>query len=77
MTIQPSTPLRTDLAHAAWRASRHSASNGGQCVEVADHLPRQPPGLLAVRDSRQPAGPALFLTPVAWASFTGRLRRLT
>jgi hypothetical protein len=39
--------------------------NGGQCVEVARNLP----GIVAVRDSKNPAGPALVFTSDAWAAF--------
>jgi hypothetical protein len=38
-------------------------------VEVAVNLP----GVVAVRDSKDPAGPALTFTPDAWRAFTGRL----
>ncbi|SCL34216.1 protein of unknown function [Micromonospora pallida] len=54
-----------DLASARWRKSTRSAGNGGECVEVADNLP----GLVAVRDSKDPAGPALTFTPAAWTTF--------
>jgi hypothetical protein len=56
---------------AGWRKS--SYSNGGQqgsCVEVA----RNRPGIVAVRDSKNPHGPVLPLSPDDWASFTARLR---
>ncbi|MEV7969620.1 DUF397 domain-containing protein [Sphaerisporangium sp. NPDC088356] len=53
-----------------------SGNSGGNCVEVAGNLP----GLVAVRDSKNPAGPALVFTPGEWTTFlggvkTGRLRR--
>jgi hypothetical protein len=48
-----------DLTHAEWRKSSRSGGNGGQCVEVACNLP----GIVAVRDSKDPAGPALAFTP--------------
>ncbi|MBQ1028231.1 DUF397 domain-containing protein [Micromonospora sp. C95] len=54
-----------DLTRAAWRKSSRSNSNGGACVEVADNLP----GLVAVRDSKDPAGPVLGFTPAAWRAF--------
>ncbi|MEU8259485.1 DUF397 domain-containing protein [Micromonospora sp. NPDC048999] len=34
-------------------------------VPVADNLP----GLVAVRDSKDPTGPALAFTPTAWRTF--------
>lgn len=55
----------TDLAGARWRKSTYSGSNGGNCVEVADNLV----GMVAVRDSKDPAGPALTFTPAAWTTF--------
>ena len=60
-----------DVTGSAWRKSSYSGSNGGACVEVANNLP----GLVAVRDSKDPAGPALTFTPDAWRAFTSRLRR--
>ncbi len=57
------------LFRAVWRKSSRSASNGGQCVEVARNLP----GLVAVRDSKHPGGPALIVMPAAWSAFTRRV----
>ncbi|WP_433130306.1 DUF397 domain-containing protein [Micromonospora sp. CA-240977] len=59
-----------DLRGARWRKSTRSGSNGGECVEVADNLP----GIVAVRDSKDPHGPALTFTPTAWAAFLGTTR---
>lgn len=39
--------------------------NGGQCVEVADNLS----GVVGVRDSKDPTGPALVFGPAAWRAF--------
>jgi hypothetical protein len=55
--------MTVDLSGARWRKSQKSASNGG-CVEVADlgtHV--------AVRDSKNPAGPTLVFTPHEWDCF--------
>ncbi|MDG4783216.1 DUF397 domain-containing protein [Micromonospora sp. WMMD961] len=54
-----------DLTNARWKKSTRSGTSGGDCVEVADNLP----GLVAVRDSKDPAGPALTFDPQAWKSF--------
>ncbi|SCE66973.1 protein of unknown function (DUF397) [Micromonospora viridifaciens] len=54
-----------ELTGARWRKSSRSSGNGGACVEVADNLP----GLVAVRDSKDPTGPALTFTPTAWRTF--------
>ncbi|MER7211038.1 DUF397 domain-containing protein [Streptosporangium sp. NPDC000239] len=43
------------LSNAEFRKSSLSGANG-QCVEVATNLP----GLVAVRDSKNPSGPALM-----------------
>jgi hypothetical protein len=55
------TNLQRELTDAAWRKSSRSGS-GDQCVEMA----ALSSDLRAVRDSKDPAGPALVLTPSAW-----------
>ncbi|TDD16686.1 DUF397 domain-containing protein [Nonomuraea diastatica] len=57
--------IRADLSQAAWRKSSYSGGNGGNCVEVASNLP----GLVAVRDSKNPNGPALIFTPTERDAF--------
>ena len=52
-----------DLTQAHWRKSSYSSANGA-CVEVADL-----PAAIAVRDSKDPAGPKLIFTRDAWAAF--------
>ncbi|MFF5214680.1 DUF397 domain-containing protein [Micromonospora sp. NPDC000442] len=59
-----------DLTGARWRKSTRSGGNGGECVEVADNLP----GVVAVRDSKDPHGPALTFTPTAWTTFIALTR---
>jgi Domain of unknown function (DUF397) len=56
-----------DLSRAAWRKSSYSASNGGQCVEAALNLP----GIVAVRDSKDPDGAKLMCTAAQWRAFLG------
>jgi hypothetical protein len=65
------SPQHADLSPAVWRKSSYSASNGGQCVEVARNLP----AIVAVRDSTDPDGARLILTPAAWAAFVDHVRR--
>ncbi|MBL6276082.1 DUF397 domain-containing protein [Micromonospora fiedleri] len=60
----------TDLTDAIWRKSTRSGGNGGDCIEVAANLP----GLVAVRDSKDPTGPALTFSPAAWAAFVTMAR---
>lgn len=54
-----------DLSTAAWRKSSYSNTQGGECIEVADGVP----GLVPVRDSKDPHGPALVFPAAAWAGF--------
>lgn len=62
--------MNVDLSSAQWRKSSYSSGAGGNCLEVATNLP----GLVAVRDSKNPAAPALLLTPAQWCTFTANLR---
>jgi hypothetical protein len=75
-----------DLTGASWRKSSYSASNGGDCVEVAEvwrkssysggnggncvEVARALPAAIAVRDSKDPDGPKLIFTPADWTAFT-------
>ena len=54
-----------DLSAATWRKSSYSNGEGGSCVEVADGFP----GLVPVRDSKDPQGPALVFPVESWAAF--------
>ncbi|TCB97131.1 DUF397 domain-containing protein [Micromonospora zingiberis] len=58
-----------DLTGADWRKSTRSSSNGGDCVEVADNLA----GVVGVRDSKDPSGPALAFGPTAWRAFVAHV----
>jgi hypothetical protein len=59
-----------DLTRAQWRKSSYSNGNGGACVEVAPNLP----GVVAVRDSKDPDGPKLIFEPAQWAAFTSGVK---
>jgi len=53
----------------SWRKSSYSTSNGGDCIEVAS-APRR----VAVRDSKDPHGPALAFSRPGWQAFTRRVK---
>jgi predicted secreted Zn-dependent protease len=57
-----------DLCGASWRKSTRSSGDGA-CVEVATLH-----SATAVRDSKDPAGPALIFIPTQWAAFTAGIR---
>jgi Domain of unknown function (DUF397) len=59
-----------DLSRAVWQKSSYSGGNGGQCVEVARNLR----GVVAVRDSKDPAGPRLVCAASEWRAFIARAR---
>ncbi|MFD9685769.1 DUF397 domain-containing protein [Kitasatospora sp. NPDC059088] len=54
---------------ADWFTSSYG-SNGGQCVEVSGSMP----GLVPVRDSKDPQGPRLAFPADAWRSFLTAVR---
>jgi hypothetical protein len=58
-----------DLCRAAWQKSSHSGGNGGQCIEVARNLP----GVVTVRDSKDPDGVKVVVTRAAWHCFIREL----
>ena len=59
-----------DQIAPTWRKSSYSGNGGGDCVEVARNLP----GVVAVRDSKNPHGPVLTVSTDEWASFLAHLR---
>lgn len=59
------------LNGVTWRKSSYSSGNGGNCVEVA----ADGPGVVAVRDSKDPDGPALVFSPADWSAFIASLKR--
>lgn len=52
-----------DMGAATWRTSTRSGANGN-CVEVARLA-----SAVALRDSKDPSGPALVFMPQEWAAF--------
>ena len=65
-----------DLTRAQWRKSSYSGGNGGTCVEVAvvSSAPEGSGRVVAVRDSKNPDGPALIFTSDEWSAFTAGTR---
>ncbi|MGA5445794.1 DUF397 domain-containing protein [Streptomyces umbrinus] len=60
-----------DLSTAAWRKSSYSDGGDNDCVEVADGCP----GLVPVRDSKIPQGPAPVFRAELWALFLANVSR--
>lgn len=61
--------MSADISRAKWfKSSRSSA--GSECVEVAFLTD----GVVGVRDSKNPTGPALVFTPGEWDAFTAGVR---
>ena len=58
-----------DLSRAYWRKSSYSGQSGN-CVEVARYLP----GLVAVRDSKEPDGARLVVPRETWLVFIRSVR---
>lgn len=53
-----------------WRKSSRSDTQNGSCVEVATNVP----GMVAVRDSKDPDGPTLSVSPAEWRTFLATVR---
>jgi Domain of unknown function (DUF397) len=54
-----------ELTRIRWRKSTYSSTNGGECIQVGTA-----PRTVAVRDSKDPAGPSLTFAPGRWQAFT-------
>lgn len=52
-----------------WRKASYSTSQGGGCIEVAPTR-----AAVAVRDSKDPVGPQLAITPGDWREFTHQIK---
>ncbi len=60
---------RNDYPGAEWRTSRYTNSQGA-CVQVARNLP----GIVAVRDSKDPGGPVLAFGRGQWRAFAAAVK---
>ncbi|MER6289877.1 DUF397 domain-containing protein [Streptomyces sviceus] len=58
----------TRLPEVRWLRSSYS-TGANNCVETARPSAGPGAGLLAVRDSKNPDGPALLFSPESWAGF--------
>ncbi|GAA1993941.1 DUF397 domain-containing protein [Kitasatospora viridis] len=55
------------MKQLTWFKSTHSGENGGQCVEASRDL--LPAGLVPLRDSKNPDGPALTFPSTSFTAF--------
>ncbi|WP_344462600.1 DUF397 domain-containing protein [Kitasatospora kazusensis] len=62
----------TDHQHQPerWRKSTHSGGNDGNCIEIADGVT----GIVPVRDSKDPEGPALVFRADAFSAFVAGVK---
>ncbi|MGW2044854.1 DUF397 domain-containing protein [Streptomyces sp. NPDC001858] len=49
----------------SWRRSSYSGDQGGDCVEIAETSA----ATVAVRDSKNPAGPVIAVRPAVFSAF--------
>jgi Domain of unknown function (DUF397) len=61
--------MKHDLSDARWRKSSFSGANNN-CVEIAGNLP----GIVAIRDSKNPSGPVLAVTRARWGAFMAAVK---
>jgi hypothetical protein len=61
-----------DLSAARWEKSSYSGGNGGECVEFSRSFAEF--GVVPVRDSKDPHGPALVFERAAFAAFVAAVR---
>ncbi|MFG3116546.1 DUF397 domain-containing protein [Streptomyces sp. NPDC048197] len=58
----------------AWTKSSHSEGNGGACIEFSRAL-TDAHGLVPVRDSKHPDGPALIFAATNWTTFISAVKQ--
>ncbi|WP_432003603.1 DUF397 domain-containing protein [Streptomyces sioyaensis] len=58
------------MSTAVWRKSSYTNGDGGDCVEVVDDLA----GVVPVRDSKDPHGPAIIFPATAWSTFVSAVK---
>ncbi|MGP4044264.1 DUF397 domain-containing protein [Streptomyces sp. 2A115] len=60
-----------DPRTSTWRKSSYSGGTANECVEVSDGFP----GVVPVRDSKNPAQGTLIFGAAAWSTFVAAARR--
>jgi Domain of unknown function (DUF397) len=66
-----------DLSRVTWRKSSYSNGTGGSCVEIAELVDAPGEHDIAVRDSKDPHGPALTFTAPQWRAFITAIKSHT
>ena len=61
-----------ELTDVEWVKSSYSNTGGGECVEWAPSFPVS--GIVPVRDSKHPEGPALLFSTAAWNGFINGIK---
>ncbi|MEV5828842.1 DUF397 domain-containing protein [Spirillospora sp. NPDC052242] len=61
--------MEQDFTDATWRKSRRSQTTTDQCVEVATAG-----GHMGVRDSKDPDGPVLVVSPDDWRALARAIK---
>jgi hypothetical protein len=59
-----------DQIKLSWHKSSYSGNGGGSCVEVGTGLP----GKVAIRDTKNLAGPVLTVGGQVWAEFLDAIK---
>ncbi|MFB4305358.1 DUF397 domain-containing protein [Actinomadura sp. GTD37] len=60
-----------DLSNAKWRKSSRSNESGDNCVEIAGGV-----SVIALRDSKDPSGPKIFVSCGEFRHFVELLKSL-
>ncbi|MCD9875261.1 DUF397 domain-containing protein [Streptomyces guryensis] len=72
---QPRTHMAPEFTNAGahWFKSSYSDGAGNNCIEVADLTATAHAGI-AIRDSKDPHGPALLIDPAPYMAFIQGIR---
>jgi hypothetical protein len=62
-----------DLSRVTWAKSSYSNGDGGNCIEWAPQIAATA-GIVPVRDSKNPHGPALIFEAGAFAAFVDAVK---